>query len=272
MAMNFELTISGLCVVVLKSQIPRPPKPTAVDILCVGAYYHRPLLTYHPEYFKLVKRLEPELCVDVIGTRVASIDVGDRALTLKFDTNPHSEFDLNWGDKNKKAPPTKADEKWMQWIPSVEDLGLKGVRIGKPNQIVHGVSARLSLPPGILYARNVVKDRNGVDYALWDFAGSGDQRALANEIVYRAEGVKHPQITWDDQKLEASRDADVQMCLSNDMQAVPSTYTQGVTELHHLVHMEHVADPLVNVKIPKIKAQQRTGRPICNQIYFLDKT
>jgi len=270
MPFNFELTISGLCVIVLKSQDDKPTTPTAVEILCVAAYGHRPRLNYPPLWVYPTGRVEPELCVDPTGQRIASLDIRNTTLHLDFGNNPATEFTLDWGNTGATTPPA---EEWMHWVPSVQDLGLTGIRLSDPHmhdQLVRGVSARLSLPPGTIFARNIVLDIDD-EYAVWNFPAVGIERALANEIVYRAEGVEHLQITWEDRKLEYERYADLKMCLSNDMEYVPSAYSDEYTELHHLSHLEVLADPLLNVQVPTLVQFQHTGHPICNQVFFVDK-
>lgn len=264
MPFNFELTISGLCVIVLKSKIDRPPTPSAVDILCVAAYGHRPRLSYFPEYVDLEWDSEPELRLDPKGTRIASLDVSNLDLKLALKNNPATAFDLNWGDKAKNQPPTSAEESWMQWVPSVPDLDLAAIRIAGMS---YGIGARLSLPFGKIYARNVVKDEAN-NYALWEFPSVN--RALANEVVYSAPNVDSLTITWDTHQLTYARNKDLLMCLSNDMDTVPSDYSAGTTELHHMAHLQNLAEPPKSVKVPKLHTAKKTGRPICNQVYFVD--
>ncbi|HTG33183.1 MAG TPA: hypothetical protein VLB76_09650 [Thermoanaerobaculia bacterium] len=305
MPFNLELTISGLCVIVLKSPNDRPPTPTAVDIVCIAAYGHRSRLSYPPEFVSADGEVEPELCVDSTGQRIAVLDIRDRVLSLQARPNA-AEFSLEWGDTTKKTPPYDVDERWMQWIPSIADLGLTGIRLKEDDAHEHlhhihgkrrhsrkasrntaqkysqgvqddnillarGMSSRMSLPPGRLFARNILKDEDD-EYFVWGFPGSGAQRALANEIVYRAEGLEQLLVSWDDKQLSYDRESDLYLCVSNDMEIVPSSYSDGDTELHHMAFLENLADPLMPVQIPKVVDTRRTGRPICNQVYFVDKT
>jgi hypothetical protein len=305
MPFNFELTISGLCVIVLKSKVDRPPTPTAVDIVCVAAYGHQPRLSYSPDLISPDGEVEPELCVDSTGQRIAFLDIRDRVLS--FQSQPAAaEFTLEWGDQTKETPPYKVDQYWMQWIPSIADLGLTGIRLKEEDGHRHlhhvhgqshhprkvsrnpakklsrdvqeettllarGMSSRISLPPGQLFARNVLKDEDD-EYLVWGFPGSGARRALANEVVYRAEGLEELVMYWDDKQLPYDRESDLSVCISNDMETVPSSYSDGDTELHHMAFLENLADPLMPVQIPKVIGTSRTGRPICNQVYFVDKT
>jgi hypothetical protein len=304
MPFNFELTISGLCVIVLKADKDRPPTPTAVDIVCVAAYGHRPRLSYPPEFVSAHGEVEPELCVDSTGQRIAFLDIRDRILSLQTPPSA-AEFTLEWGDPTKKTPPYDVDEHWMQWIPSIADLGLTGIRLKEDDAhehlhhihrrsrhprkvsrntsqkysrgvqdeplLVRGMSSRISLPPGRLFSRSVLKDEDD-EYLVWKFPGYGAQRALANEIVYRAEGLEQLMLSWDDKHLQYKRESDLCFCISNDMETVPSFYSDGDTELHHMAFLENLADPLMPVQIPKVVDTRRTGRPICNQVYFVDKT
>jgi hypothetical protein len=265
--MNFELTISGLCVIVLKSKDDKPENPAEVEVLCPDAHGHKPRLSYRPE--GVITEVEPDLFIDPQGGRIASLDLTGKVLSLDLGTNPHTKFSLDWGTGTGKVPP---EEKWMRWVPSDQDLGLKGIRLAKPGTLPKGASARLALQPGNIEARAVVRTSDTKDYILWNFPAKNFERALANEVVYSARGVQHVKVLWGTESLFVSRTGTLEMAISNDLAIVPKNYNEGVKKLEHLSHVEVLAEPPAKVNIPIIVEVERTGRPICNQLIFVDKS
>src|SRR5258708_6857638 len=97
--MIFELTISGLCLVVLKSDQKMPIHPEAVDVVCPKDDMHRARLCYSPDviranYPNLVKEgyTDPKMTVDTKGRRIASLDLADSFLELAFSDTPYENF------------------------------------------------------------------------------------------------------------------------------------------------------------------------------------
>jgi hypothetical protein len=271
MAFDFELTISGLCVIVLKSQEDRPEKPQAVDILCAAAHHHRSLLSYLPGDV-LAVNVEPALNVDPTGGRIASLDLSDKVVDLHFQSNPHTDFSLKWSTIASTNPP---EEGWMDWVPSLSDIGFQGLQPLLPGELPTGAGARLSLPPGELASRNVVHNQGRPDYALWKFPAAGNKKqAVANEVVYKAFQVEDLTLDWGeaDTHLRVSGSGGiVRMAISNDMAFVPQDYSDDSGALEHLSHLGGLTSLIDTFMAPSVSSSQRTGHPICNQVLFIDK-
>jgi hypothetical protein len=272
--MNIELTISGLCVIVFKSKQDRPPQPEAVEILCVDAPGHRPRLSYFPDWVEAFEsKSSPELVVDPRGGKLATLDLHGRVVTLQFGKRYRANCSVTWGTETQ-VPPKPAAEAWMNWVPAAQELGIQAIRLGKPDELPRGASARLLLPPGDLKARSVIQDPQGQHYLVWKFpAQPGVKRAVANDVVYRATGITNASFSWGAQQLSFDRDdATLQLALSADMVKVPSDYNAGTKELGHLASLYRLAVPRVKVQVPKLSGYQRTGHPICNSVHFVDKS
>jgi hypothetical protein len=272
MPMNFELTISGMCVIALKSDSDeeRPAHPDEVDVLCVGACEHRPRLSYLPHEVN-PQAVEPDLVIDPWGVRSASVDLTQQALKLDFKNNPETYFSLTWGEEGTATP---LDESAMNWVPTADDLGFKKLELGQAGQIPGGVNARLSLPYGKLFCRNVVRDPVSSAYLVWDFPAKGIKRALANEVVYRAQGVTDLTLTSHDgtELLSADKsEGTLYMSISNDLGKVPKDYRGGIEALDHLSHLQSMAPDGVAFDPPKVDSPKRTGHPICNQVLYMYK-
>lgn len=279
--MDFELTISGLCVIVLQSKDDYPKKPAGIEVLCPDAHGHRARLTYDPE--QAITEIEPALHIDSRGARFASLDLTDirQPLNLDFGASPPTEFLLDWGDISKEVPEQVAQEKWMSWVPSDQDLGLKGIRVEKdPNKLPTGAAARLILNPGSVEARSTVKNKGTREeterYIKWKFPAVNIKRAVANEVVYRVQGVQHVIVWWgrggQNEKIFMSHNGTRRMAISNDLAVVSNTYNDPQDKLDHLTHLEVLALDNKKVQAPEISKDDRTGRPICNQIFFVDKS
>jgi hypothetical protein len=276
MPMDFELTISGLCVIILDSQEEKPEHPAGVEVLCVGACAHQPRLSYLPSEVspaeKLEEELKPALMVDPMGVRSASLDISEKALMLEFkNQNPEDGFFLKWGQQGSNAP---LDESLMDWVPTSEDLGFEKLNVGTTGMIPGGARARLSLPPGKLMSRNVVRNPVSNSYFVWKFPqGKVGDHALANEVVYRAEGVEDLRITQSDGQvlLEANKSkGTLYMSISNDLSVVPPDYNDGSEALDHLSHLQGLASSSKVFVAPTVVSPQRTGHPICNQVLYLN--
>ncbi len=273
MPMDFELTISGLCVIVMRSPEDRPTRPDVVDVLCVSEG-HRPRLCYLPEEL-VTDEAVAELVVDPAGRRIAFLDITNQALTLSFGTTPHSDFSVTWGAPDAEAPQTRAEDAWMNWVPLVQDLGFnKGLRLGQPGELVEGAGAVLSLPKGRLSGREVVRERNSDIPFLWKFpAAGGKKRAIANQVVFRADGVADAIFSLNGNTYLTSSKAGgiLQVAISADLPSVLPDYPEGSDKLDHLGHIAALAASRSVFQAPELVPPQRTGHPICNQALFITK-
>jgi len=277
--MDFELTISGLSVIVLKATRgeTRPVHPIGIDVVCPKDDMHRPRLTYLPELFApLSDNPEVEMVVDTMGHRIASMDLRDLFLELTFGSNPTQEFAVPWGPERAQRPP---HEEWLNWVPTLGDLGFEGFRMGSPGQLPDGASTRLTLPKGEIFSRNIVRDSNSSanDYAIWQFPAAGDkERALANEVVFRASGVED--IFFKNREgvtlLSGSGQSGsvVRMCICNDLAVVPLDYNRPLDSLIHLEHLAALSPLRAEFQAPTLvpARNQRTDTPICNQAVHVD--
>jgi hypothetical protein len=278
--MNFELTISGLNIVVVKSQEEYPEHPDSVEIICPKAMMHRPMLSYLPGQFQ--SAITPALVVDPGGNRIASEDARKNYYELSFATNPPKEFALKWGPSPDYNEPWEED--CMNWLPSLDDLGFKPFAPGPAGTLPHGATSRFSLPPGELICREMTRDRGTNEVLLWHFpsASNGDGliRALANLVVYRVMNVDNLNIKRNGKTVLTSNQATLKqgetlrMCLSNDMKDVPLDYNSPQQALDHLQHLDAIAKLKGKFKpptvVPRDGKPKHTGHPICNQVIFID--
>jgi hypothetical protein len=277
--MKFELTISGLCVIAMKTSDkendPQPKHPQKVDIIVPDAHHHQCRLVWAPEDLTRAF-VEPELIVDTVGHRLGSLNMKRRNLRLLFPQNADTGFDVHWGDDpDQKAPNMDSDDekKWMNWVPMMESIGFAPVTIPKQRKKVTGARARINLPFGTITAAEIVT-RPGVTSVplLWKFADDS-VRAVANKVVYTMPDFT--ELDLQDAKgktllrLAGAGNAIIRMCLSNDTKTVPLTFNDGITELTHLSHVS-VLEPR-SAKAQKFKAPQQvdtehTGDIICTQV------
>lgn len=277
--MNFELTISGLNIIVLKSAEDRPKNPDNVDVICPAADMHRARLSYAPEDCVPARTFEPELVVGRGGERIASEDCRKHRYKVTFVNDIYErKFNLKWSPLEYSEPLT---EEFMDWLPSLDDLGFKGFRVG--SGIPHGAASRFSLPPGDVTCYEITRDPHTNETLLWNFpsayGGDGMTCALANLIVYRATDIQTLQITRDRKTILTStlpNNGTLRMCLSNDMANVPYDYNDPQESLKHLEHLKCIVKEKVPFVAPRIvpreKGGQRTGHPICNGVVFVDKS
>ena len=276
--MNFELTISGLNIIVLKSAEDRPTKPDAVDIICPAADMHRPRISYAPEEWNPARQFYPELVVGRSGERIGTEDCRDHYYEIAFVSDLYTrKFNLKW------APPPYHEEplteEYMDWLPSLDDLGFMGLEVG--TGIPDKAAARFSLPPGDVMCREMTRDHSTNETLLWNFPSAHDQTgricALANLIVYRATDIQAMMIIRDRKMILTSfpNTGTLRMCLSNDMANVPYDYNSPQKSLEHLGHLSYIVDEKYPFVAPFIheggNGGQRTGHPICNGVIFVDK-
>src|SRR6266498_1673143 len=122
--MKFELTISGLCIIVLKSSDPNPEHPDAIEIIVPDAEHHTCRLSYLPD--ELIPNKDnpiyPDLSIDTAGRRFASLameslDKDQRVLRFSFGTNSANDHTVHWGPPDVQTPATPWQETWLNWIP-----------------------------------------------------------------------------------------------------------------------------------------------------------
>jgi hypothetical protein len=271
--MDFELTISGLCVVSLKSEEPFPTSPDAVDVVCPKDGMHRARLCYDPTLFQVGDLgSDPDLVIDPNGSRFANLDLEGRVLELTLSENPATEFSLSWGPSDAEAPP---EEQWMNWTPSLGTLGFETFVVPPSREMPAGARTRLILPKGELQCRSVVRDPDTNKFVLWSFPATrtellpdGIERALANEIVFRARGRTLRILNEQGESILSATEpkATLKMCISNDVSKVPPDFGTDQEALSHLEHLESLAPKRVDFEAPTPSGNQRTGRTICNQV------
>jgi hypothetical protein len=275
--MIFELTISGLCVVVLKSHDNEkmPIHPETVDVVCPKDGMHRARLCYSPNLIR-ARYAEPEMTVDTTGQRIASLDLADTFLELAFSSSPYENFTVGWGSDDVVKPPVT---EWFNWAPTLTDLGFDGFTIGDPGDLPEGANTRLTLPKGELFCRNIVRDPVTNKLLIWQFPAADDKkRVVANEIVFRASGVIGVLFKNSDREIVLSgnpqnEDEVVRVSFCNDLSIVAQSYYNAVDSLKHLSHL----DALAAVTNPPFKPPtlvpdlgQRTDSPICNITIHVD--
>ena len=269
--MNFELTISGLCVIVLKAKEAKPEHPTAVDIIIPQACHHAGRLTYLPSPVKHVRKVQPKLVIDEAAGRIASLDINQAALQLTFGTNPNTKFDVHWGAYGQ-TPSAPWEETCLEWLPRLEELGFEPFRVGPPGTLPTGASARLTLPPGKLATRQIIKNPDTNQYLRWKFPAVNVRKALANEIIYTVDGADNMNIVDSSgaQTLYSKEKGirPVRMCITNDLEYVPYNYGGSSAALEHLRHVDSMASGTFQKPIEV--NDERTGHPICMSVIFVN--
>jgi hypothetical protein len=271
--MIFELTISGLCLVVFTSDEKMPIHPEAVDVVCPKDDMHRARLCYSPNLIR-ARSAEPEMTVDTMGRRIASLDLADTFLELAFSENPHENFTVGWGPEETEEPPAT---EWLNWAPSLWDLGFEGLAMGGPGELPDGANTRLTLPKGELFCRNIARHPVTNELFLWKFPAAGDkQRVVANEIVFRASGVIEVLFKNRDEEIILSgnppnEDEVIRVSFCNDLSVVAQSYYDSVDSLKHLSHLAALA-PVKTPPFhpPTLGGGQRTDSPICNITHHVD--
>lgn len=268
--MDFELTISGLCLVAMKTpkaEDPEPSAPLAVDVYCPVANHphpHRTVLTYDPEHAKA--DFEPEMVVDDQGKRFASVDLGGSVWSLSFEDGP-KQFNATWGKPSKHFP-KPGEEPFLNWVPKLGDLKLRNFQPAATGLLPTGARTRLVLPPGKLEAADIVTKKGGTEYAMWKFSGNKNiVRALANHVRYSATGITSMRLVTPGRQVFSSRTA-FRMALSNDLAVVATNYLDPVEKLEHLEHLKGMAgiQGTFAVPTPGPGEVQQTIKPICNSV------
>lgn len=294
--MDFELTISGLCVLALRrahdDSSEQPTRLEAAQVLCVGPVAmphgehghpmhgdhpeHRPRLSYDPKDL-ITAHVFADLVVDAMGQTIASLDLAGKTIELAVAGNPHQAIEASWGDPDKEAPADndETEQAWLNWIPSFKDLGFSGLNLVQDGGAVNGASVVLSLPNGILSAHNVVRGVEPPDVLTWKFPATetrtseAKKRAIANDIRFVAKDVTSVTVTVDGQSLTSARSKGVlKMSISNDLAKVTPDFTDGSKSLRHLEVIQALASGGA-FKAPEAPDEQRTGHPICNQALFI---
>jgi len=286
---DFELTISGLCVVVLKADDDRPTHPSAVDLLLVrgvspdGAV-HKPRLSFWPSQDvthnnPFTRRLE----VNPRGRKHASIDIEGRVVRIEHKGGGE-DFQISWAqDPEMEVPPdVPGAEELFDWVPHSRDLGLLGIHLPQnETDLPTGSAARLILPPGDLLAQEVV--REGGEPVRWKFPATGKERAIANQILYRAKGVRRVSCRFDSPAQTAAGEAPqeltflggenvpVEIGVTNDVGELSPNYNGFQQTIVHLESLNGIStkgtvQPPSAVLGPA--GGGRTARPICNQVRF----
>lgn len=267
--MNFELTITGLCVTVLKANVTKPERPTSIDIIIPKAHHHAARLTYLPGVVPHEKYVHPKLVINELGGRIASLDI-NQALELSFTDNPNSKFSAHWGSGGE-TPSAPWQETWLDWHPRLEELGFEPFVVGPAGTLPDGALARLTLPPGRLAARNIIKKPYENQCLRWKFPAVNVTKALANELVYTMYGSNEMAIKdrTGNVLLSCSEQGTrpVRMCITHDMEYVPYQYGDSSAVLEHLKHIESVAGG--TFQKPQEVDNEHTGHPICMSVIFV---
>ncbi|HYC59293.1 MAG TPA: hypothetical protein VEK79_06970 [Thermoanaerobaculia bacterium] len=273
--MNVEITISGLCVIALEADPadPKPEHPRAIDIIVPDAHHHTCRWSYLPgEVFPSAGTRElPDMVIDPVGTRVASLSLQGRALEFRLDGNTVTEHTVRWGP-DAEAPASDAETEWLNWIPKLQDLGFSGFTVGPAGQLPPHARARITLPKGTLTSRNVIADRFTNDVIVWEFPATGARHVLTNEIVFMATGEELSVIENGNERWAAALgpDATLRMCISHETTSVPLDYGDPNNVLAHLHHFDVLTgDVSVKFREPIVAEIPRTGRPICMGVVFV---
>jgi hypothetical protein len=270
MAMDFELTITGLCLLVLKSKDDEPATPAGAEIFCPAAHNHRSVLSYAPE--NVVANFEPELVVDEAGKRFASIEMKGKVWSVTLQ-NGAGTFSARWGKPNASTPGA-GEEDWLNWVPKLADIGFKGFTPGAAGQLPTNAGTRLTLAPGELEARDVLREPPNGPIYTWMFPAVGKTRAVANHMIYTARGIQKVVVSGSGgQQVKAEWSSGTfRMALSNDLEHVPLDYNSPGAELQHLAHLEKMGGINGKFAAPKLQKVPQTAKPICNGIVFIDKS
>lgn len=277
MAFDLEVTISGLCVIVLTTDKneEKPCRPLAVDVLAVESgeesgedhggqhsgsdsgndghtMIHTPRLSFWPaDANPDWTGADPYLHVGPRGEKQAFYGVTGQIIELKSNYEDR-QCHVSWADDGVHLPIGPNSEKLFDWVPSVESLGIIG-GIHVPTDaadLPKGASARMILPAGELFARSVAVDDEGAPVA-WRFPGDDDAiRAIANEVVFRATAIESLDLILSDTETGTRTEIEmltnpnrtINIGMSNDLEKVtPDFVTSAIAELHHLTGLNRMA-------------------------------
>lgn len=286
MAFDLEVTLSGVCVIVLTATSDRPSRPTAVDVLapagggdCGCDVPHRPRLSFWPaDALPWIGPLEPRLHVDPRGEKHAEIDLVNRVARLDCGTGNQS-YRVDWADDPAEpAPVGSLDEGLFDWIPSVQSLGVMGSRVPQgDDDLPAGALSRWILPPGRLQARDVVRAEQTGDPLVWTFPAVNEHRALANEAVARFASVSFVAVTVLENGAEVGRlflsgalGSTVRLDFSNDLEVLPRP--DVIRQEEDTEHLKLIQSLAIGgqVQVPTTDLSiLRSGSGICDPTRFV---
>lgn len=266
--MRLELTISGLCIISMKSDTgPKPVNPRTLDIIVPNACHHKCRFIWSPQDH-VISLVKPELTVDSLGNRYASFDMDDQALTLTTNSS-RTDYYVHWGNVEKAKPEAPWEESWMDWVPKIESLGFDPIRVPDSGKLQDGAIARITLPFGTLASADIVRKNRSDEYLLWRFpAVAHKERVLANQVVFSVDGIS--KFDFQDASghsvvhAEIGGPSVVRMCISNDMEKVPPNFNAPIKKLDHLSHLDVITTG--TFQAPESLEVPRTGNPICDQV------
>lgn len=297
---DLELTISGLCVIVLKASDgddrDHPTAPVAVDVLAVArstsqagnharqGVVHVPRLSFwtRDKTRPWDPRLAPRLHITPQGQRQAVVDLTQRVVQMECGGIAGRVCSVAWTSDTFATPHGALSERVFNWVPSVASLGLSnGIRVPNGNgDLPAGALCRLSLSAGEIFARDVVRSDTG-DPVYWEFPATGKRGAIANEVVYRATGIEDNVTfrvfdgdgTESELYLGTGAGETVQASFSNDVETLDADNSSQQT-LDHLKHLASIAVGSPTIQAPHTTVTRfamnraRTGWPICNQVFY----
>jgi hypothetical protein len=276
--MRFELVISGLCIVAVKSEDPKPVNPEALDIIVPDACHHKGRLIWAPDD-RINPHVKPELISDTTGKRYGSFDLEEQVLTLSTNSRLGA-YTVRWGEE-KEQPNDSCEKDWMNWVPKIDTLGFDRIRLPAAGKLPPGASARVTLPFGSVRSQEIVLQQHATrdtDYIRWEFPAMETKadghppikfiRVLANHVVYAVDDITKFRLTnaRGDSIVSAEIHGPdvVRMCISNDMEKVPIEFNQGLSALDHLMHLDCITSG--DFQAPQAENFRRTGDHICSQV------
>lgn len=297
---DLELTISGLCVIVMKSEEGgKPRRPIEVDVLAPGvsqpaegdhahhgngkAMVHKPRLSFWPLGAQWDDEVPVYLQVHPRGHKQAVLDLADHVVAIECGLADRV-CRVEWTDERTPTPRGKSSERYFDWVPSVQDIGIAEIHTPDDASLLPpGASARLILPAGELYARRMVRDERG-EPLVWGFDATGDQKVIANEVVFRTTAIEGVRLSLLDKQGNSRGDVDLEtdpgdtlyLDFSNDVEKLPSDYNVNPQEtLEHVQYLASMATGSPRIRPPRasgrphLTGRARTAWPICHQTFYV---
>lgn len=279
MAFTLEVTISGLVILAVRSADPKPTESDLVEVICPAAHMHQPRLSFN--LLDLRRTVGSDLDIAPNGDRIAALDLRSRFLDFVISGSEGGKRAMEWRQEEAETPADKEEERFMDWLPTIETLGFDRFTIPPGKLLPAGASTRIKLPPGKIACTDVIPIEERGKYLRYLFgsvpASPPFIRAVATDIVFRSYGVE-TLIVYDHHEgrvLSSSgpiKGDTLSMCISNDLSMVSPPSRKNV-QLHHLEHLSSVAPVHGGGKFeppePIDENGGRTGDAICTGALFI---
>lgn len=257
---ELEITISGLCLVIVQGERGRSPAVGA-RVLIPYVEDHRPQLVFQRPDQRLPTDVKVHRYFGSSGQDLFSYSLKDFEGSIEARTS-QSGLDMNWAKDNRPVPIAA-----MDWLIDAKDVELH------PRNCC-GITCSIGLPPGRICSKNIVLDYDDGKVSLWKYAHSNRIHALADDILIRTE-VESKYVTLKKSGQELFHFAPrlspkLELCIAND-DVVASAYGAPSDNPHQ--ELQHIAKAVGQdspLDVPTKADDLRTDGFTCPQIVLFD--